>query len=272
MRSGGASVGLSGGASLGSVGYDGEASTDSLSFWMPDDFETTFSVVKVSAAAAIGIGTEGKDKMEIKALELVRVTSDKHPPLLVDLLGGSVGVYEESTEMRVDLGAAVDVELGVMVGGPDVGEIIGQASPRWRHPRRGEVPLDKNQALSEERARSVRGALQGAFDADAEAQFETTGLAGPALDLDDGRASASGTGSLRGVSETRDPDNDDAAYRVVRDRLGPPWSAAGARRSAAADALRGSAPGSPRGVSPAPAARCARGCRAGRAVAFPEEI
>lgn len=296
MRSGGISAGPSAGLKIkgkgldlpatGSVGLEGEGKTESLLFWMPDDFETSFSVVKVGAAAALGV------KGEAKVLELLRVSSDKHPPLLFDLMGGQTISTEVGAELSAEIGAGVDVELGVMVGGADVGattvgapaleeakknadkagltspnpreptwevvgtavipfatgkdfptepatvsafarqaaawakanpgaemrfELVGQASPRWRHPKKGEVSADLNQRLSQSRAEWVKVLLGNDLDAGGapDCPIGASGCAGPVLELDDDRAQARGTGSLKGLAETRDPENDDAAYRVV---------------------------------------------------------
>lgn len=271
-----------------SAGFSSDATTDSLIFWMPDDWETTFQVVKVGAGAQIG------GKVEVKALELVRVTSGKHPPLLFDLMGGKHIDYEVGAELGVGAGAGVDIEFGVFVGGKDVGkttvsapaleearrraqeaklippdevipqwqvidggtisfptgsadipgdqyrtvieiarrvalwvgqnpggeilfEIVGQASPRWRHPKAGEIPEDLNRKLSVERARNVRGALEGAWwgTGGESGEFRENGQEGPPLELTEERAKVEGAGSLRARSEGKDPDNDDAGYRVA---------------------------------------------------------
>lgn len=298
MRSGGISVGPSAGAKVkgkalelpvtGAAGFEGEGSTESLIFWMPDDFETTFSVAKVAGGGAL-IG-----KVEVKVLELVRVSSDKHPALLFDLMGGQTITAEAGAELAAEIGAGVEMELGKMVGGPDIGattvksptleeakknaekagltkpdpknpdwevigatvmnfrtgqamptedsqlvlskfaayvrkwaqdnvatdvrfEIVGQASPRWRHPKKGQVPLDLNQKLSQERAEVTKILLQGDWaDTDGtKCTMTSSGCPGPEQDMGDDQARATGKGSLAGLAETRDPDNNDAAYRIA---------------------------------------------------------
>jgi hypothetical protein len=274
--------------SLGGVGLASDAKTDSMIFWLPDDWETEFQVVKVAGGGQAGV------KYEVKVLELVRVMSGKHPPLLFDLLGGQHITDEWSAEVGVGAGAGVDIEFGVFVGGKDVGEttvsapsleearkkaqeaklippdevipqwrvidggtisfptgsadipgdqyktvvdiarrvatwvgqnpgsdvlfeIVGQASPRWRHPRAGQIPDDLNRKLSVERAKNARGALEGAWwGAGGESgEFRENGQEGPPLELTDDRARVEGTGSLKARSEGKDPDNDDAGYRVA---------------------------------------------------------
>lgn len=292
MHSGGGSYGPGAKAKVknplgrksGTVGFQGSGSDESAIFWMPDDFETSFSVTKVAAGAALGV------KKEVKFIEVVRVTSDKHPPLLFDLLGGNAVATDEGVEFAAEIGGGVEIEWGKMTGdaatvsapaleqarenaekaglttpdpqnpswevigatvvqfatgkslpdaagaallnkfatyvakwlrdnpGADIRfEIIGQASPRWRHPKKGEVPIDRNQKLSEDRAAWTKVYLQNAWDAtgEAECQISATACAGPELEMDDDRARASGAGSHQGLAETRDPDNDDAGYRVA---------------------------------------------------------
>lgn len=276
-------------ASIGSVGLESTAKTDSAIFWMPDDWETQFQVVKAAAGGQAGI------KYEVKVLELIRVTSGKHPPLLFDLMGGSHITDEVSAELGVGAGAGVDIEYGMLVGGKDVGEvtasapaldearkkaqesklippdeeipqwrvidagtvsfpsgsaeipgdgykpivdlarrvaawvgqhpgcdvqfeIIGQASPRWSHPKKGEIPAELNRKLSVERAKNARGALEGAWwstGSEATCTFQETGCEGPALELTEDRARTEGKGSLQALAEGADKDNNDQGYRVA---------------------------------------------------------
>jgi hypothetical protein len=85
-------------------------------------------------------------------------------------------------------------------------EITGQASPRWRHPNKGQVSTELNQRLSEQRARSVAGAILGAWDAEADAQFQTKGIAGPPMELPDDSVRATGRGSFDAQAEGADPE------------------------------------------------------------------
>jgi hypothetical protein len=286
MRSGMVSAGPEAGASAGGLGGQAEGSDSSFSFWDPDDFETSFSVSKIAAGAAVG------EKKEIKFHEMIRVTSPKHPPLLFDLMGGSHVAPDSGVEAGAGGGAGVEVELGKMVGGPDVGEtttttpaledarknaeksglipeeqqamqwlvvgatvvnfatgsamvegtqgalvakfakfvakwatdnpgsqvrfeIVGQASPRWRHPTKGRIAADLNQQLSVQRGENVRAALQGGWDGSIQAQYDATGVMGPDMEMNDDTANVRGRGSLDGLAETHDPDNNDAAYRTA---------------------------------------------------------
>lgn len=272
----------------GAYGFEGDASTESLIFWHPDDFETTFSATKVAAGAAIG------EKIEAKVLEIIRVTSSKHPPLLFDLLSGQTVTLERGVEVAAEVGAGVEWEYGKARGGPEVGatdvhapaldearknaekaglttpdpaspdwevvgatvvsfdtgkalptmssqlllskfvayvaawskeheatnirfEVVGQASPRWRHPKMGQVPLDLNQKLSEERAEVTKILIEGdwADVGETSCSLLASGCAGPEREMDDERAYTKGTGAMQGLAETNDPDNDDAAYRVA---------------------------------------------------------
>jgi outer membrane protein OmpA-like peptidoglycan-associated protein len=286
MRSGVVSFGPSAGASVYSVGMSGEGTDESLVFWQPNDFETDFSVTKVAAGASV-IG-----KVEAKLIEEIRVSSDRHPPLLFDMMAGSSVAPDFGGELGGGVGAGVELEKGRMVGGENVGqvsvttptldqarqhaeqakivppqdevgrwrvintttvpfatghsdlyggeasnrvfavadamaawhranpdgelrvEVIGQASPRWRHPQQGHIPDDLNQKLSEQRARNTKDALRGALWS-TDMEIDASGSPGPTLDLDEERAKASGTGAMHAKAELADPDNDDAGYRVA---------------------------------------------------------
>jgi hypothetical protein len=276
-----------GGAGTSVLSRDGaaEGKDESLSYWEPDEFETGFSLTKLAAGgAAIGKG-------EVKFHEAVRVASDRHPPLLFDLMAGAPVDTDTGIEGGRELGAGAEIEAGKLVGGRDVGEttvhvptlqgaeeeairnklipenrdqkwwviggtvvefatgssriegravddvqrfadsigawasanpggevrfdIVGRASPRWRHPKRGRIPDDLNLKLSQERADHTLGAVQRALDASVLATYQATGVMGPELDLDDDHAQASGHGALDAVAEGAGPENDDAGHRLA---------------------------------------------------------
>lgn len=268
-----------------SASVDSKGSTDSLIFWMPDDWETDFEVVKVGASGGAGV------QLNVKILHAIRVASDKHPPLAFDFMGGTAIKGGESYGTSAGASAGLDIEygkgfeagkftasappleearkkaeeaklippdevtptwrvveaatvqfatgqsqladdqIGSMVelakrvaawAGENSGceirfDIVGQASPRWRSPKKGQIPADLNVRLSEQRAEMTRMVLVGAWPTpeDVTCTFEGKGCEGPAMDLPPERARTEGTGSYKAVAEGADKDNNDAGYRVA---------------------------------------------------------
>ena len=94
-------------------------------------------------------------------------------------------------------------------------DIVGSASPRWRHPKKGQIADNLNQELSKKRADVVKELLNGYLAElnGVSCEMNTVGCPGPVMNLDD--AEAKGRGSLDAKAERADPDSNDAKYRTV---------------------------------------------------------
>lgn len=97
--------------------------------------------------------------------------------------------------------------------------ITGFASPRWQHPRRGEMPADLNQALSRQRADTTLAQIQNAFRAggDGACDFHVQTCAPEAVTVDDPTwdSLSRGEGSAPALAEGRDLNSDDQHDRRV---------------------------------------------------------
>ncbi|MCB8982888.1 MAG: hypothetical protein H6659_03610 [Ardenticatenaceae bacterium] len=97
--------------------------------------------------------------------------------------------------------------------------LTGFASPRWQHPRRGEMPADLNQALSQQRADNVLGQIQNAFRAegDGACDFRIQTCVPQTVTVDDPTwdSLAHGAGSGPALAEGRDLNSDDQHDRRV---------------------------------------------------------
>lgn len=97
--------------------------------------------------------------------------------------------------------------------------LTGFASPRWRHPRRGEMPAELNQALSQQRAENTLAQVQNAFHAEGDGGCDfriQTCLAEEVL-VDDPTwdSLAHGEGASPALAEGRDLNSDDQQDRRV---------------------------------------------------------
>jgi outer membrane protein OmpA-like peptidoglycan-associated protein len=97
--------------------------------------------------------------------------------------------------------------------------LTGFASPRWRHPDRGAMPADLNQALSQERAENSLAQLQNAFHAegDGACDFRIQSCLSEEVTVDDPTwdSLTKGEGSEPALAEGRDLNSDDQQDRRV---------------------------------------------------------
>lgn len=107
----GASMGPGLGGSTFTVGTDTEGSHESYYFWQPEDFETAFSTLRIAINGYVVA------KGSVKFVDLIRVTSDKHPPLLFNNMGDkTVALVHAGFEAGYGIGASVDQSAGWMTG------------------------------------------------------------------------------------------------------------------------------------------------------------
>ncbi len=94
-------------------------------------------------------------------------------------------------------------------------DIVGSSSPRWRHPKKGQIADNLNQQLSQTRADVVKELLNGYLAElnGVSCEVTTVGCPGPVMNMDDSQAK--GRGSLDAKAEGADPDANDAKYRTV---------------------------------------------------------
>ena len=98
--------------------------------------------------------------------------------------------------------------------------LIGHASPRWQHPRRGTMSEDLNLILSRERAETVELQLQNAFNADlggGSCEFRVRSCLAPEMSVDEEtwESSVSGQGSAKALAEGRGTTSDEQHDRRV---------------------------------------------------------
>jgi outer membrane protein OmpA-like peptidoglycan-associated protein len=97
--------------------------------------------------------------------------------------------------------------------------LTGFASPRWKHPRRGEMPAELNQVLSQRRAENTLSTLQNAIHAegDGACDFRIQTCPPQVTTVDDSTwdSLTTGRGSEPALAEGRDLTSDDQGDRRV---------------------------------------------------------
>jgi hypothetical protein len=131
---------------------------------------------------------------------------------------------------RAELDSAANDEVAILVeqanllraDHPDYDlrfTLTGFASPRWKHPRRGEIPAELNQALSLQRAENTLAQVQNAFHAagDGACDFRIQTCLSPEVTVDDPTwdSLATGRGAEPALAEGRDLNSDDQQDRRV---------------------------------------------------------
>ena len=119
-----------------------------------------------------------------------------------------VEVIGEALEHAVDKDPDIDIRL----------EITGHASPRWRHPTKGRIPLLLNAQLAEARAANTAAALRGRLGGhNGATQVNPSGVPGPEEELQEAATNATvgSRGSLDALAEGADPGSDYRYHRRV---------------------------------------------------------
>lgn len=154
------------------------------------------------------------------------VSSDLAPrvyrPLTFAQLFFATGSAELDSTANDEVGRLTDEVNTFRADYPDYDlrfTLTGFASPRWKHPRHGEMPADLNQALSERRAENALFQLQNAFRAegDGACDFRIQTCQPQDVTVDDPTwdSLATGLGAEPALAEGRDLSSDDEYDRRV---------------------------------------------------------
>lgn len=129
--------------------------------------------------------------------------------------GNSFPIGNDQTVVLPKFAAFINAWAQKNPGGTLKVDIVGSSSPRWRHPKKGQIADNLNQQLSQTRADVVKELLNGYLAElnGVSCEVTTVGCPGPVMNMDD--AQAKGRGSLNAKAEGADPDANDAKYRTV---------------------------------------------------------
>lgn len=178
--------------------------------------------------ASIGYGLAWGGQADVTAPEPPppeRVATGNWVELARESVFFDTGQTELTSEENQTLGMLADLMADFWVDYPDYElkvEITGHASPRWRHPQRGETPHDLNLELSQERAEAAREQLANAIRAahtSGSCDFEIQSCVGDLMPAPESVVAGlahdevQGAGTFEAVGETADPDNDWWGYR-----------------------------------------------------------
>jgi outer membrane protein OmpA-like peptidoglycan-associated protein len=146
----------------------------------------------------------GEEKLESLNSLFFDTGIAKLDPAALDM----VDIIGEALEKAIERDPDIDIRL----------EITGHASPRWRHPQKGRIPLVLNAQLAEDRAANTAAALRGRLGGHSGAtQVNPTGVPGPEQELEDAAVNATvgSRGSLDALGEGADPDSNYHHHRRV---------------------------------------------------------